>query len=72
MRYVMARINAEHRDMIYRFYVTKALEASALNTSGDEKSMVMTRSFLDIMMPKPEESRTGEEIIDSIKRKLEE
>ena len=58
MRYVLARFDQESKDRAYRFYVTDALKgAFGLNAR-----------YADIY--KPEETRTADEIKNSIKEKL--
>lgn len=72
MRYVMARINAEHRDMIYRIYVTETLRAVVQNTSGEDKTVVMNQSYRQYINPKPVDNRSSAEVVDMIRKKLEE
>lgn len=75
MRYVVARFNRERKDTAYRIYVTDCLRsigASAADVSkmsGGEGRYIATR-FADLLYPKPEETRTGAEIIENLRQKL--
>lgn len=62
MRYVLARIEENNRDEAYRIYVTDALKA----IGGFNKR------YYDLINYEPpkEETRTPEEIIANIRRKL--
>ncbi len=57
-------------DKAYRIYVTDSLKAIAENTSKYAGGSYMRIRFADILNPKPEETRTPEEIISGIKGKL--
>lgn len=63
MRYVIARLEDETREMAYRIYVTKSLQLAP-------QGKALTINYTDILKPAPEEEqKTGEEIaIDIIKR----
>ena len=71
MRYVKARIQTEQRDTAYRIYVTDALKGIVTNTSTAEESVGISVRYAELIAPKKEETRTPEEVIDSIKKKLE-
>lgn len=60
MRYVKSRLTLYDREEAYRIYVTKALQLFGK----------INISYLDFF--KPKEERTGEEIIESISKKLKE
>lgn len=60
MRYVMARIKDDERDMIYRIYVTDSLKAIGQ----------LDVRYYDFIKNTPIETRSAEEIIDHIKGKL--
>lgn len=76
LRYVMARLSQQERDMAYRIYLTDCLRfigqsaAESAKMAGGEGKYITAR-FADFLHPKPEETRTGEEIIADILRKLE-
>ncbi len=55
MRYVIARIEEDTREMTYRFYVTTCLQ-------NIPQQKYTTVSFYDILYPKPEDNRSAEEI----------
>ena len=69
MRYAMARFNQHQRDLAYRIYVTDCLRILSENTAKVGGGSYITAKFSDIINPKPEDNRTGEEIAaDIIKR----
>lgn len=76
LRYVIARLSQKERDMAYRIYLTDCLRfigqstAESAKTAGGEGKYITAR-FADFLHPKSEETRTGEEIIADILRKLE-
>lgn len=70
MRYVMARMLDRQTDMIYRIYITDALQMAVLNTSGGEKRGILEKRYSDLIHPPKEETRTAQEIIDNIRAKL--
>jgi len=55
LRYVIARIEEDTREMTYRFYVTTCLQ-------NIPQQKYTTVSFYDILYPKPEDNRSAEEI----------
>lgn len=71
MRYVIARTKIENREMAYRFYVTDGLkmiaESSAKIAGGGS---IFNIEYRDVVYPKPVEDRTSEDVINSIKNKL--
>lgn len=60
-----ARIETENRAETYRIYSAEVLRALAKAWGYDAKS------YIDILHPPPEETRTADEIIDGIKNKLQ-
>ena len=68
MRYVVARRKKYIEDMAYRIYITDSLMGIAKNTSRGQ-GMEMSRRYADIINVK-EETRTPDEIIGNIKKKL--
>ena len=59
MRYVLARLKRQEREELYRIFVTDGLRAM-LGTENPR--------YADIL--KPQDNRTGDEIIESIRAKL--
>ena len=57
MRYVMARLEQDRREVTYRYYVTDALYADSNNKS-------MRLRYVDILNGKsaPQDNRSGDEI----------
>ena len=69
MRYAMARYQSQQRDLAYRIYVTDCLRIISENTAKVGGGSYITAKFADIINPKPDEKRTGEELAaDIIKR----
>lgn len=72
MGYCYAKYNDRALDKAYRIYVTDSLKAIAENTSKYAGGSYMRVRFAEILNPKPEETRTPEDIISGIKEKLAE
>lgn len=61
MRYVLARIEQNNRDEAYRIYVTDALKVMGQ----------LNIRYADVIKPVKVEKRTSDEIIESIRRKIQ-
>lgn len=59
----MARLEESDRDMAYRFYITDALQNIPQNKYN-------VKRFYDIINPKPEDNRSGDEIAVDVISKL--
>ena len=70
MRYVMARYEREQRELAYRIYISDALCKISENTAKFGGGGYMKVRFADIIMPRPEDDRTSDEIISHIREKL--
>lgn len=70
MRYVMARYEREQRELAYRIYISDALRTISENTAKFGGGGYMKVRFADIIMPRPEDDRTSDEIIGHIREKL--
>lgn len=69
MRYAMARYQSQQRDLAYRIYVADCLRIISENTAKMGGGSYITAKLADIINPKPDDNRTGEEIAaDIIKR----
>ena len=69
MRYAMARYQSQQRDLAYRIYVADCLRIISENTAKMGGGSYITAKLSDIINPKPDDNRTGEEIAaDIIKR----
>ena len=65
-------IKRQTEESAFRIYVTDALQAIAQNTSGlTSKGLYVKDRYLDIINPKPEETRTPDEIIKHLTDKLQ-
>jgi len=64
MRYVKARVDTEFRELTYRIFVTDYLKGIGRFNGGPRYAEAITNS------KQPIETRSSEEIIDSISEKL--
>lgn len=72
LRYVIARINLDNREMTYRFYITEGLKIISENTAAYAGGSVLSKSYFDVLKPQKKETRTAKEVIDHIKKGLSE
>ena len=56
----------------YRVYTAEALRIMTENTAKYAGGGYMKQKYSDMINPKPEETRTGQEIIDMMKNKIAE
>ena len=69
MRYATARFNQHQRDLAYRIYVADCLRMATENTAKMSQGSYTAARFYDIIIPKPVDNRSGNEIAaDIIKR----
>lgn len=59
MRYVEARIDEYNREEAYRIYVSKSLQLAP-------QGKWLTIQYQDLLNPKEEETRSGDEIVEDI------
>lgn len=69
MRYCLARYKADQKSEAYRIYVTDALRVMTENTATFEGSSYIKKRYIDIIDPKPEDNRTGAEIVADVAQK---
>ena len=70
MRYVKAKIEKETLDKTYRIYVTDSLKMISENTAKFAGGNALSKRYVDFITKQTVETRTGEEIIDTIQDKL--
>ena len=74
MRYVEARLTEKTHALIYRIYVTDALQSITGNTGALGCGVKIDKRYFDIyrqiIAPDVVETRTPDEIIDGIRQKL--
>lgn len=63
MRYVVARLQEDSRDMTYRFYIADTLQNIPQNK-------YIGKRLYDIMYPKQEDTRSGDEIAADVINRL--
>lgn len=69
MRYAMARYQSQKRDLAYRIYIGDCLRIIGENTAKMGSGSYIIDKLSDIINPRPDDNRTGEEIAaDIIKR----
>jgi len=62
----------ESREMTYRFYISEGIRVLTENSAHLYGGTTLTKSFLEVIKPQKEETRTADEIIDHFKRGLSE
>jgi phage-related holin len=72
LRYVKAKIEKESEAEAYRFYISEELRAITNNCSRFNGGVEIKRTFAEVLngMKNPD-NRTAEEVIDSMKKKLQ-
>ena len=69
LRYCVARLNEREKTEAYRIYVTDALRVVAENTARFASGNYIKARYADMIEPKKQDNRTGDEIVaDIIKR----
>ena len=75
MRYFKARLIKKTQTLTYRIYVTDSLQAIANNTGHMGGGTSVTKRYYEIFdqirHPRKIETRTSEEVIRSLKEKME-
>ena len=72
MRYVRARIGEYRRDLMCRIYYADVLRTLTEITARIGGGDFAVTPLAELLYPKPEETRTAEEIIEHIRGKLRE
>ena len=62
----MSKANQQAKDTAYRVYVTDSLKLIAENTANFAKGQYMKARYYDIITPKKQDTRTGDEIVEDI------
>ena len=62
----MARINERTKTEAYRIYVTDALRVVAENTARFASGNYIKSRYADVIEPKKQDNRTGDEIVADI------
>ena len=62
----MSKVNQQAKDTAYRVYVTDCLKMIAENTANFAKGQYMKMRYYDIITPKKQDTRTGDEIVEDI------
>lgn len=62
----MSKVNQQAKDTAYRVYVTDSLKLIAENTANFAKGQYMKARYYDIITPKKQDTRTGDEIVEDI------
>lgn len=67
-----AKCREEHRNSVYKAYITEAIRnISESVAKGMGQGSYMSKSYMDIIDPKPEPTETADDIINRISTKLE-
>lgn len=70
MSYAAARHNEYLKEELFRVYVTDALKILTSNTAKYAGGEYLKKTYREAVNPKPEETRSADEIIANIKSKL--
>lgn len=70
MRYCLARYEEIQLDKAYRVYVTDALRVLTENTAKISGGGYIQRRYVELVEPRKEETRSGDEIIEHMKNVL--
>lgn len=65
------KIKADHENEVWRKYTARCMRMIGENTAGMVNGKFMSIEYEDIINPKPEEKRSADEIIESIKDKID-
>ena len=68
--FCISSFKQRQKDLIYKIYVTDALKAIVFNSGHMDKSIELNKRFYELINPQKEDTRTPEEIIAHIKKKL--
>lgn len=71
LRYFLAKLARQNSDTAYRAYITDALRMTTENTAKYAGGVYQKSRWFDLANPPKEETRTAEEIIEHMKKKLE-
>ena len=73
MRYVESRIRKSDADLMYRIFISEGLRIATKNTATFEGSEVMKMNYYEFLHrnDEPVDTKTKEEIVDSMKAKLD-
>lgn len=66
----MACVERDQRELAYRIYVTDALRSISENTAKFGGGGYLRARFADILHPKPEDTRTHDDVVSHIREKL--
>lgn len=72
MRYVKAKAKKEAEEKAYRIYMSDGIKMISENTAKFAGGTMPKNRFYDLLKCAPEETRSGDEIISSIRKKLQE
>lgn len=62
----MSKVKQQAKDTAYRVYVTDCLKLIAENTANISCGQYMKARYYDIITPKKQDTRTGDEIVEDI------
>ena len=65
------KIKADHENEVWRKYTARCVRMIGENTAGMVNGKFISVEYEDIINPKPEEKRSSDEIIESIKDKID-
>ena len=70
IEHYIAYFQKEQKEKAFKIYITDALRILTENTAKQSGGSYLTARYADLIEPKKEETRTGNEIIVDLKEKL--
>lgn len=71
MRYVKAKAKKEAEEKTYRIYLSDGIKMISENTAKYAGGTSFKKRYFDLIRAEQEETRNSDEIIDSIRKKLQ-
>lgn len=69
MKYVYARMEKEHKETLYRAYITDTLQVIAENTARFAGGKTISKRYVDFIRPDKYRGKTGNEVAADIIRR---
>ena len=71
LQYVQANLHEKRQDKAYKVYMTEAVKNINRILAENMTGSYMKVSYMEMLNPKPEETRTAEQIIEDIRTGLQ-
>ncbi len=70
MRYAVARAQRAAKEEAYRAYVAECMRMISVNTAKYAGGSYMSAGYMEILHPRPLDTRTADEVVRHIKQRL--